>query len=231
MTKIRKYSLEVEQLALENWCLRQTNPFLDWEIWHIFRGLIGSSTSTFLKLDTWTSIWCVNPDSFWIFYEFYRSSSWETWFFRGREPRTTLQRTNISHLMGKGKSSSKCHFLGDMLVPWKVFSLKFPSKKNSTKTCFFWRFENFDLRISYPDCERCPRGFATVFAASLTLFSQIVAGDQWSSISVPLAEARFLHDDMAEIGGDFLCRFCWLGWFQESYNTYQKIANTLRQSP
>lgn len=42
--------------------------------------------------------------------------------------------------------------------------------------------------ISYPDCERCPRGFATVFAASLTLFSQIVAGDQWSSISVPLAE-------------------------------------------
>ena len=92
------------------------------------------------------------------------------------------------------------------------------------------------LRIEYFQCERCPRGFQTVFAACLTLFSQIlgswmriigngssfpwrdngmpcqtklfqglkqylfftsweescwtriVAGDQWSSISVPLAE-------------------------------------------
>lgn len=45
-----------------------------------------------------------------------------------------------------------------------------------------------NVEIEYFQCERCPRGFQTVFAACLTLFSQIVAGDQWSSISVPLAE-------------------------------------------
>ena len=32
----------------------------------------------------------------------------------------TLQGTNISHLGKLGKSSSKCRFLGDMLVSWRV---------------------------------------------------------------------------------------------------------------
>ena len=32
----------------------------------------------------------------------------------------TLQEINISHQTGFGKSSSKCPFLGDMLVPWRV---------------------------------------------------------------------------------------------------------------
>ena len=27
--------------------------------------------------------------------------------------------------LGKGKSSSKCHFLGDMLVPWRVYRVKY----------------------------------------------------------------------------------------------------------
>ena len=104
-------------------------------------------------------------------------------------------------------------FLEDMLVPWRVKSLKVPLQKNSTKTWVFWRFQKkIDLRISYPDCERCPRGFATVFAASLTLFSQIVAGDQWSSISVPLAEARFFFlDDVAEISTASFCAV-FVGW-------------------
>ena len=84
-------------------------------------------------------------------------------------------------------------FFGGYVSSLEGIFPKVPLQKNSTKTWVFLTVpkKKIDLRISYPDCERCPRGFATVFAASLTLFSQIVAGDQWSSISVPLAEARF----------------------------------------
>ena len=36
---------------------------------------------------------------------------------------TNVQEINISHQMGKGKSSTqKCPFLGDMLVPWRVIT-------------------------------------------------------------------------------------------------------------
>lgn len=47
-----------------------------------------------------------------------------------------------------------------------------------------------NLRIQYDNslCERCQRGFQNVYAASLTIFSQIVAGDQWGAISLPMAE-------------------------------------------
>eukprot|EP00913_Durusdinium_trenchii_P017934 g16852.t1 len=38
-------------------------------------------------------------------------------------------------------------------------------------------------------CPQCASGFATVYRASLTLFSQIVAGDAWGQISPPLAHA------------------------------------------
>ena len=144
-----------------------------------------------------------------FFTSFTGSSSLGTWFFRqkGSPGLPSRERVHIPP-NGERKIIFKMPFSGDMLVPWRVVSLKFPPQKNSTKLGFL-RFEHFDLRISYPDCERCPRGFATVFAASLTLFSQIVAGDQWSSISVPLAEARFLgrHGDFER---RFSCRFCWL---------------------
>ena len=43
-------------------------------------------------------------------------------------------------------------------------------------------------RIDYGDCDRCNRGFAGVYTASLTLFSQLVAQDNWSEISIPIAE-------------------------------------------
>ena len=43
-------------------------------------------------------------------------------------------------------------------------------------------------RISWEDCDRCPDGFRGVFAASLTLFQQVIAGDSWGTISVPLVE-------------------------------------------
>jgi len=86
------------------------------------------------------------------------------------------------YILVSGLSSSfKAILFGSILligviVVWSIIVVEFLHPVN--------------VAISYPDCERCPRGFATVFAASLTLFSQIVAGDQWSSISVPLAEFR-----------------------------------------
>jgi len=42
--------------------------------------------------------------------------------------------------------------------------------------------------IDYGLCERCGRAFSSVSHAALTLFQQIVAGDSWGSISVPIIE-------------------------------------------
>jgi len=64
--------------------------------------------------------------------------------------------------------------LAGVIVVWSIIVVEF--------------LHPINVEIEYFQCERCPRGFQTVFAACLTLFSQIVAGDQWSSISVPLAE-------------------------------------------
>lgn len=48
-----------------------------------------------------------------------------------------------------------------------------------------------NLEIDYDErCPRCAKGFQTVYMASLTLFQQIVAGDSWGAISLPLAEAH-----------------------------------------
>lgn len=43
-------------------------------------------------------------------------------------------------------------------------------------------------RMTWEDCDRCPDGFRGIFAAALTLFQQIVAGDSWGTISIPLVE-------------------------------------------
>lgn len=45
-----------------------------------------------------------------------------------------------------------------------------------------------NAHILYDGCERCSRGFASVQAASLTLFQTIVAGDSWGQISIPVIE-------------------------------------------
>ena len=42
--------------------------------------------------------------------------------------------------------------------------------------------------ITYDGCERCADGFRTVQGAMLTLFQQVVAGDSWGAISVPVIE-------------------------------------------
>eukprot|EP00435_Cladocopium_sp_Y103_P047846 s453_g14.t1 len=49
---------------------------------------------------------------------------------------------------------------------------------------------NVEIDYTQTLCPRCPRSFSTVYSSSLTLFSQIVAGDGWGTLSLPLAEAH-----------------------------------------
>lgn len=50
-------------------------------------------------------------------------------------------------------------------------------------------FNPITSRLEFPSsCDRCSRGFGSVASAGLTFFQQIVAGDSWGTISVPLIE-------------------------------------------
>ena len=40
------------------------------------------------------------------------------------------------HTLGKGKSSSKCHFFGDMLVPWRVYHNLHPGNNDETQVFY-----------------------------------------------------------------------------------------------
>merc|ERR1739848_341802 len=40
----------------------------------------------------------------------------------------------------------------------------------------------------YGDCDRCPRAFASVQAATLTFIQQVVAGDSWGLVTIPIME-------------------------------------------
>lgn len=41
---------------------------------------------------------------------------------------------------------------------------------------------------THDGCERCPRAFASVAAASLTFTQQIIAGDSWGAVTIPIIE-------------------------------------------
>merc|ERR1719401_164931 len=40
----------------------------------------------------------------------------------------------------------------------------------------------------YVGCDRCPYAFSSVSQAVLTFFQQIIAGDSWGQVSVPIIE-------------------------------------------
>lgn len=40
----------------------------------------------------------------------------------------------------------------------------------------------------YHDCERCPRAYSTVWHSSLTMMQQIIAGDSWGLVTLPIIE-------------------------------------------
>mmetsp|Transcript_19798 Transcript_19798/g.46198 ORF Transcript_19798/g.46198 Transcript_19798/m.46198 type:complete len:650 (-) Transcript_19798:195-2144(-) len=69
--------------------------------------------------------------------------------------------------------------LGGVILVWAVISVEVihPVAVNTNTTIF------------PSDCTRCPDGFKSVMASSLTLFQQIVAGDSWGTISIPVIEA------------------------------------------
>lgn len=49
-----------------------------------------------------------------------------------------------------------------------------------------------NLRVAetgvYEGCERCPRAFETTFSATMTFVQQIVAGDSWGLVTIPIIE-------------------------------------------
>lgn len=44
--------------------------------------------------------------------------------------------------------------------------------------------------LTFANCPSCSAGFNGVYAACLTIFAQVVAGDSWGLISIPLAKAE-----------------------------------------
>ena len=66
--------------------------------------------------------------------------------------------------------------LGSVLFMWSIVAVELMHPVN--------------MAIDYQGtCDRCPEGFASVYSAGLTLFSQIVAGDGWGAMSLPIAES------------------------------------------
>ncbi|CAE7686577.1 Cacna1e, partial [Symbiodinium pilosum] len=45
-----------------------------------------------------------------------------------------------------------------------------------------------NVQITYPSCVECKWRFQSVWSAMLTIFQQVVAGDSWGEISIPLVE-------------------------------------------
>jgi len=66
------------------------------------------------------------------------------------------------------------------LLVWSVIAVQFVHAVNKRVT------ENnvYDRQ----QCERCPRAFSSVSESLLTLFQQIVAGDSWGQITLPVIE-------------------------------------------
>lgn len=67
-----------------------------------------------------------------------------------------------------------CLMLLGMLVLWSIVLVDLVHPINAD--------------ITYSGCDRCDQGYASVSKSTLTLFQQIVAGDAWGTISVPVIE-------------------------------------------
>jgi len=77
-------------------------------------------------------------------------------------------------------SSARALFFGtvllfSMLLVWSIILVEFAHPVNA--------------HIPYEGCERCPKAFATVMSSVLTLFQQIITGDSWGLVSIPVIEA------------------------------------------
>ncbi|CAJ1362216.1 unnamed protein product [Effrenium voratum] len=69
----------------------------------------------------------------------------------------------------------------------------------------FWAVISVELlhpiasRLSFGQCARCPQSFDSIFSASVTLFQQIVAGDNWGQVIVERAAEARENDHEAKI--------------------------------
>lgn len=70
-------------------------------------------------------------------------------------------------------------FLMVALLIWSVIAVQFIDPLNQ---------ELADRGDVYKDCDRCRRAYESVFQATLTFMQQIVAGDSWGQVTVPIIE-------------------------------------------
>jgi len=97
-----------------------------------------------------------------------------------RAARILISIRELYMLLNGLMSSLRAIFFGSfillaMLVLWAILLVQFVHPINS--------------RIDYGEsCVRCPKGLSSVPQTCLTLFQQIVAGDSWGMISIPVIE-------------------------------------------
>jgi len=66
-----------------------------------------------------------------------------------------------------------------ILMIWSVMAVQFVQPL----------MEDLAANNAWPDCHRCPAAFDSVPASMLTFIQQIVAGDSWGEVTVPIIEA------------------------------------------
>lgn len=97
-----------------------------------------------------------------------------------RAARLVISVPELYLLMNGLMSSLRAIFFGtfillSMIILWSILVVQFVHPVNT--------------KIQYGEaCPRCHRGFNSVAATSITLFQQIVTGDSWGEISVPVME-------------------------------------------
>jgi voltage-gated sodium channel len=65
-----------------------------------------------------------------------------------------------------------------LFAVWGVLAVQFINPLN----------EELDAKGLYFNCERCPRAYNTVWHSSLTMMQQIIAGDSWGMVTLPIIE-------------------------------------------
>jgi len=96
----------------------------------------------------------------------------------------TLNKFPELHLMMKGLASALrsmfwgCIVCCTILLGWSVLAVEVLHPMNV----------EVEATGVYGDCERCGRAFGSVFEAFMTFFQQLVAGDSWGTVSLPLIE-------------------------------------------
>lgn len=71
-----------------------------------------------------------------------------------------------------------CMMLGCVLTVWSIIAVQIIHPLAT----------DLDEKGRFGDCSRCGRAFATVMSSNLTFLQQIVAGDSWGQVTIPIIE-------------------------------------------